>query len=576
MKKSRVLVLASIMILFFSYILYKLVDIQLISTEQYGPNKVNLLAESVEQRSSEMVLSTGRGVLLDRNNIPLNNDIKKDVVLFPFLQSISLPKDITSELTDLSYNWKQKLKNEKEPVYLSELIGKEVDDALYNTLKEAAIPGMVAVQRTESEDPKIATHLQGLVRSNPEQFNKRYEGDSKQRKTQPLGISGIEKTFDPFLLSEKEEKLMYHVDAKGNPLLGLDLRYTGAQDAFYPLKIQTTIDSQAQKMVEKVFEKYKVEKGGLVLLDIDSREVLSLVSKPNINLDKPYKNDSLKNQMLTTHFPGSVFKTVVAAAAIESDQESINSSYNCNLDLYGEEASERQLGTLTFEQSFAQSCNYTFAEIGNKLVNQNVTILDDYANKLGLLGPVGWSGDVYHYDNFSQLPDEEVGHVWGNEHDPYVEKAIKQTSIGQKEVKVTPLAMANMMATIASDGLKQPVTVVKSILYNNNTTMKEFTSNKEIENTIKPETAGALQKLLEGVVENGTGNRLKPLPIAGKSGTAQTGKEDHYNHWFVGYFPKDDPKYAMVVVDLQQTYEKAKTYDIYKEVASNLLSDQKK
>lgn len=573
MKKTRVQVFSIVALLFMCFIIYKLMDIQLISTENYGDKQVNLLEESVEQRTTEIELSSGRGILLDRNKQPLNNDVKKDIVLFPFIQNIEIPSSIQSDLTEFYNSWEQSLKRNNNPVYLSDLANKDIPNTLYDKISQSKIPGIIAVERTLSNDPSIAAHVQGLVRSNDDEFKKRYHDSMHSETSQPIGISGLEKTFDSFLISENDQKLLYHVDAKGDPLLGLDLRYIGKGDAFYPTNIKTTIDLSMQETVEKIVDEHGIKKGGVVLLDTETNEVLSLASRPKINKEDPYKNNSTKNQMLTTQFPGSVFKTVVAAAALENIPESINTTYNCNLDLYGEEAGERQLGILTFDESFAQSCNYTFATIAKQLVENNQTILEDYAKKLGLLGPVGWSGDLYHFKNFSQLPEEEVGRVWGNSHDPFVAKAIAQTGIGQKEVKVTPLAVANMISTIVNNGVNREIKVVDEILYNNDTTMYKFDS-KHSEDGINKETALKLKQLLTDVVDEGTGYKLKGLGVAGKSGTAQIGKETRYNHWFAGYFPKDAPKYAMVVVDLNQTSEHAKTYPVYKDIVTG-ISEQK-
>ncbi|MBM7569577.1 peptidoglycan D,D-transpeptidase FtsI family protein [Aquibacillus albus] len=572
MKISRVQLSACLLFLFFCFLIYKLADIQLISTENYGPNNVNLLEESVDQRSSEIILSSGRGIILDRNKEPLSYGEVKDIVLFPFVSSIELPEDIEKILYTIDVQWKSKLVKEKEPVYLSQLTGKKVSTELYDKISNATIPGLVAIKRSQENDPTIAAHLIGLVRNNPDEYFERYQDSIHSNKdVKPIGISGLQKAFDSLLISQQEQRLMYHVDALGNPLLGLELRYLGSGDHFYPAKIRTTIDATIQTMIENVLNSHQMEKGGVVLLDVSTNEVVAMASRPNMRQDHPYINHAMKNQMLTAHFPGSLFKTVVAAAAIENNRESLDKIYDCNRNVYGDGSSSRQLGELNFKESFVESCNYTFASIAKVLLEDNSNILQDYTNKLGLSGPVGWTGNLYHQENFKQFPEEELGRVWGDEYDPFVDRAIAQTAIGQKEVKVTPLAVANMVSTIVNNGVKREISVVDEILYNNGTIMKEFSSKQSIENSIEPETAIKLKALFTEVVNDGTGKMLNDLSIAGKSGTAETGRENSHHYWFAGFFPVENPKYSMVVVDLDQTSEIGKTYPIYHEIADNLM-----
>ncbi|WP_171038036.1 peptidoglycan D,D-transpeptidase FtsI family protein [Aquibacillus sediminis] len=576
MKIGRVFTLAGLLIAIFCFLVYKLMDIQLISTEEYGPEQVNLLQKSVEQRASEITLTTGRGMFIDKNEQPLNHYVAKDIVIFPFVQAIDLSSSLRTAFTNVQSNWLQLVKEKDSPIYLSDITEKPLDAQLFDLVNKEQIPGIIVVERTFENQNKLATHLLGLVRQNSEEFSKRYgNNESNQIEPQPIGISGLEKTFDSFLVSEdSDKKLQYHVDAKGNPLLGMNLRYKGNDDTFYPLKVQTTIDAAIQQQAEDIVDQHQLQKGGVIVLDVDTREVRAMVSRPSINESNPYHEDSVKNQMITAQYPGSIFKIVVAAAAMEHATDKLHQQFDCDKNLYGDAPASRSLGLLTFEESFAQSCNFTFGQLAQDLIKKEETMLEEYAKKLGVLGPVGWQGDVFHFNDFRQLPEEEAGKIWGNEQDRYVNRAIIQTAIGQKEVKLSPLAVANMVATIANNGIKREVKVVDKLLYSNNTTMENFTDQTNLDNRIDKETAVQLKELMEEVVTSGTGQRFHPLSVAGKSGTAETGKKDQLNHWFVGYFPIDDPQYAMVVVDLEQSSSDAKNYDIFHDMVEQLLDKE--
>src|SRR5690606_17386495 len=124
-------------------------------------------------------------------------------------------------------------------------------------------------------------------------------------------------SFDEFLVQDESTKLVYHVDGLGGPLFGIDVKLVGEANPFYPVKILTTIDRDIQKEAENLVDKHNIKKGGLVLIDIETNSILANVSRPKIDEKDPYKDNGVKNYMISTQIPGSIFKTVIAAAAID-------------------------------------------------------------------------------------------------------------------------------------------------------------------------------------------------------------------------------------------------------------------
>ena len=185
-------------------------------------------------------------------------------------------------------------------------------------------------------------------------------------------------------------------------------------------------------------------------------------------------------------------------------------------------------------------------------------MLEEYAKKLSLIGTTGWKGDIYHYRDFKQIPDEDSGRVFLSEEAKKDQNFVGLTGIGQHEVRATPLAVANMMATIARGGKKEMVKIASEIEYKNGTSLLTFKEKPLDGETISSSTAKKLQNMLREVVinEDGTGKWFQSLPyeVAGKSGTGETGKylgaQQLHNKWFAGYFPYNRPKYALVVVNL--------------------------
>ncbi len=537
MKIGRAKFIGFLLVLSFGLLIYRLAHIQLLTSEEFGPERVNLLEESVEQRAQKMLIDNGRGQFVDRNHVDLTQKRIQDLVFFPFIKSLPYPTEelasILNETPDRIRKW---IEEAEEPFYLTDKYGEEITSSEYNRLKELSMPGIIPVERALEGDPTHAQHFLGIVRENPEAYKEQ------------IGVLGLEKSFDSFLQSTEEEKLLYHVDAVGEPIFGLDVRYVGQQAPYYPVKLKTTIDIKLQKKAEQLVENFGIKKGGLVLLDTETRDVLAMVSKPDMNPKDPIS----QNHMLKAYAPGSIFKTVIAAAAIAHPDVNTHRLFNCDKSINEGKKPDRELGMLSFEDSFAQSCNRTFAELANELIKEDPDVIEHYANKLGLSEKVGWQGDVFHFTDFTQFPSEDPSTIWGKEQDKRVPLAVSQTAIGQLNVQVTPLAIANMMATIAEKGVKKEVRGVTRILYQNQATMTAFEEHQHDDDILSSYNTLRLQELLYKVVEDpdGTGAKFKGLEVAGKSGTAEIDENISPHRWFAGYFPYESPRYAMVVVNL--------------------------
>ncbi|TRZ37487.1 penicillin-binding protein 2 [Niallia circulans] len=559
MWRNRAIFIGVFFICMLGVLLARLVQIQLIETEHFTKHNINLVEASVKQRSQEMVLDNGRGGFLDRDGESLTQQTKTVLILFPFLKNMEWDsKKIADIIGTTEYTLTKTIAEAKEPVVLGgskplELSAEQMTDI--NSLK---IPGVFAVNKKYRVQNDLAEQLIGITGQNEEQLAARYP-DKKLSYDTLMGLTGLEKSFDEFLLPDGESKLVYHVDATGGPLFGINVKYVEPGNPFYPVNIKTTIDKELQENAEQLADKHGIKKGGLVLLDMETNTVAAMVSRPNINSSSPYETDGINNFMLKQQIVGSVFKTVVAAAAIDNKLDNNDAVYNCSQKINGDPDPVYQHGMLNFTDSFAVSCNNTFATIAKDLQIIDEHMLEDYADKLSLTATVGWQGSIFHSSDFKQIQDEEKGRVFLSEEARKDKNYVALTGIGQNEVRVTPLAVANMMATIARGGEKQAVRVASEIEYKNGSTLLTFEQKQLAGDTIKPYTAERLQKLLREVVENkeGTGRWFQNLPyeVAGKSGTAETGiykgKEQLHNKWFAGYFPYDNPKYALVAVNLE-------------------------
>lgn len=576
MYKKRSIFIIIVMTLLLFALIGRLAQIQLFQTESFSKYNINLIEASVKQRTQSIVLDSGRGRFTDRNGEALTADYYPSLVLFPFLKDIDWPSGKIAEITGISEGQlKNAVQTAKAPFAYGGDNPVKLTIEQQQQINDLKVPGVFALFQQVKSEEMIGEHLIGLVRQNEKILKQRYKEKLDKgliSKDTEIGITGLQRAFDEFLLPEGESKLLYHVDQLGEPLFGLDVKYTAPANPFYPTAIKTTLNKELQMMAEETVDQFKMGKGGIVLLDIETSDVLAMVSRPKINEDNPFGNAGGINQVIEPQIPGSVFKIITAAAVIEQDVQIRGRTFDCNLNLYGDDKGNRELGSLDFEESFAQSCNYTFAKLAEEIMIQNPNYFEEYAENLGLIGPVGWQGDVFYFSDFKQLPEERAGRIWGDEKDKQVKKAINQTAIGQKEVRVSPLAVANMMATIARGGEKKQVRAVSEVQYKNGTTLFSFPNQRVEGEKLASYTVSNLQKLLRGVILGGTGQRFQSLPyqLAGKSGTAETGRSGLENKWFAAYFPVEKPKYALVVVELDIKEHQSATYDIVEQMVQKI------
>jgi cell division protein FtsI/penicillin-binding protein 2 len=577
-RQVRMLFIFSIL---FILLVSRLAYIQLIGTESFSAHDVNLIKKSVQQRQQQIVLHTGRGEITDRFGQSLTGMSTYVMVLFPLSKKARLEEEKivqVANLLDLSAERiLERIKELKEPeIYQTGPGILHLTEEEANQLNHLEIPGILGLPYEQRYDEKnmVAQHLIGYVGQNPAYIRQKYAEELAQgalTENSVIGISGLEKTFQPFLQGVGPTSLSYYVDAKGYPLQGMEIKYTGQENSFYPLTVQTTLDMELQDALEQMMDNRFVHEGTVVVLDAETSEILAMSSRPNF-VEQMRVVGSWENKALKRYTPGSIFKIVVAAAALEQEIVTPNQRFQCNGVLEGTDFhcwKKEGHGSITFEEGFAQSCNIVFGQVAQQL---GPDMIEEYASKLGLLDQNGWHEDfLYHLENFKQLDSEDQGQIYSS-HRTTQEREDKlyllQTGIGQLDVQLTPLAVANMLATITKGGTKHQVKSVRDILYQTGGAFYHF-DHKKIEGPqISPYTAYQLQKMLASVVEEGTAQQLKDKSwdAAGKTGTAQVIKwNDHLqagqngnklmlNHrWFAGYYPQHHPRFVIVTLALNQS-----------------------
>ena len=320
MWRKRAVIIVCLFVSLFMLLIGRLMQIQLFETQSFSKHEVNLLEESVAQRSQEIVIDSGRGGFLDKEGNSLTHQTIPVLILFPFLKNTDWDAEKIANIINVSpQTFINTIHKAKEPFAYGTPKPMTLTKRQMEEINALQIPGVFAVEKKIALDYNPAEHLVGITGQNERVLESRYPEKKLSPKTS-IGLTGLERSFDEFILPEGEAKLVFHVDASGGPLFGINVKYVEPANPFYPINIRTTIDSDLQEIAQEILDKHAVKKGGLVLLDIKTNSVLSMVSRPKINQKDPFNDHSgnIENVMLNEQITGSVFKTVVAAAAIEN------------------------------------------------------------------------------------------------------------------------------------------------------------------------------------------------------------------------------------------------------------------
>ena len=308
--------------------------------------------------------------------------------------------------------------------------------------------------------------------------------------------------------------------------------------------VSLTVDMDLNEYAAGLF---KNQKGAVAALDPKTGEILAMVSSPSYDPNliaqnwggiKDDPDSPLINRAINGLYPpGSVYKLVTAAAAMEYMKDYESYSYKCtgSIELGGDKLkcyNGKAHGDVGLFEAFTYSCNCAFADIAVKI---GPSALINVANRL--LFNTDYDFDLSHTASSFRLTESSG------------KKLLGDTAIGQGETLVTPLHMAMLAGAVANDGVVVFPHIIKSksgqgIIKNENTYPS---GGRKV--VLSPDIASKLKEMMLGVVNYGTGTAAGAYgyDIAGKTGTAQNENEKDHS-WFIGFAPYDDPKIAVAVV----------------------------
>jgi peptidoglycan glycosyltransferase len=309
--------------------------------------------------------------------------------------------------------------------------------------------------------------------------------------------------------------------------------------------------------------------GAVVALDAKTGAVLAMASSPTYNANlilQPHgyaKIQKIKgtcgdasalynNPTQGLYPPGSTFKMVTAAAALDSGAYTPSSPFTdpgyCieygqhvsnagNPDQNGPEA----FGNVTLAQGFEHSINSVFCNIGKHIGGEEIL---KYAKRFGFYSqpPLDLPPNV-----LSPSGLYKNGRLWTPKNNFQIDSG--RLAFGQFNMLATPLQMALVAATVADRGMEPKPYLVQKIVAANGATVAK-TAPQMLGRVLKPTTAAELNQMMQLVVQGGTAANIFPanLNVAGKTGTAELGLGNVYDAWFVCFAPANDPRYVVSVV----------------------------
>lgn len=384
----------------------------------------------------------------------------------------------------------------------------------------------------------------------------------------PSGVAGVERIYDEILRRDPPESQLVAIhDARGVAISGLMYKIR-RQQLDEKSAVVLTMDRRVQTLAEEAMNRW-VKKGALVVMDIHSKEILAMASRPTFD---PYRaatnrdpDSPLLNRALSPYYPGSLFKILITCAVLEEGLAKTGEEFYCSGKYLMPDGfsfpclRKTGHGRLNLEQAFALSCNPVFIELGSRLGRIRLLnyVQKMHVNDTTLVGYPDGAGCEININPGA--------------------RALANASLGQQGIRLNPLQICSLLCTIADDGNWSPPRLLSCTIDSQGE--KHYPETPAREQVISPETAKTVQGLLEKVVKEGTGSSaaFPEAQVAGKTGTSQTGaiQEDDQeilDTWFGGYFPAQEPRWAIVVMVEEGESGARSAAPVFREIAQRMVN----
>ncbi len=554
-RPKRVLVLAIILIILMTSLVFRIGWLQFVQGS-------TLKEAATRQQTTSRVISPNRGSIYDSTGKPLAISAKVDTVTInpqkfiiedSAVETAELQGKVTRALSDifeLDYN---EVYNKVTSNAQVQTIVKKVEEDKINKLKDWIQENELYTGINIDSDTKRYYYYNNLA-SNLIGFC----GDDNQ------GLAGLEYYWNS-VLTGTPGKITTSQDAAQDIISTAHENYIPAQNGS---NITLTIDYNIQTIAEKYLKQAVADNqcnrgGNIIIMDPSTGDILAMASYPDYNLNSPFtpnvalqknwddlsssaKNNALQNMwknpsVTNTYEPGSVFKVLISAIALEENLVETDTPgiFSCigYQDIYGTQikcANTSGHGYQSLREALEHSCNPAFMQLGSKIGKET---LYKYFDAFGLFDKTGIATAGEAVGTFHKL--ENVGPV-----------ELATISFGQR-FTITPLQMISSVCAIANDGILMQPRIVKSI-ENTDTNTITTIEPKQIRQVISSETAEQVRSMMESVVVEGGGRygQVSGYNVGGKTGTSEPapGKEEEgYVASFLAIAPVENTKVAVLL-----------------------------
>ncbi len=510
--------------------------------------------DAAMQQTKDVAISSKRGTIYDRNLNELAKSASADTVT-------ACPREITDagKTNEVATGLAQILGMDKDKVYAIlakessyEVVKRKINKDQADAIRKEGYVGITLVEDFKRYYPggSLASHIIGFV------------GTDNQ------GLAGIEMIYESYLKG-LPGRIITAQNAAGTDMPYKYEKYIDPQNGVnVVLTIDEVIQRKAEDTLKKFSENYNVVNGAAcIVMEAKTGEILAMATHPTFDLNSPFTlvdeelakeiseikdsdeklkqtSDALNKQwrnkaVVDEYEPGSTFKAMVAAMALEENIVSLNENFVCNGSVavgnYDIHCWNRTgHGPETFVQGVYNSCNPVFMSIGSRLGNSTFY---KYYKAFGFDSKTGFD-----------LPGEADGTFFSLKNFNTTELAT--SSFGQG-FTITPLQLITAYSAITNDGMMVKPRLIKSLIDDDGNTLKNF-ETETIRQVVSKETANTVCEILEGVAAEGTSKNayIEGFRVGGKTGTSEKHPRGNqkYIASFVGFAPADDPEVICLIM----------------------------
>lgn len=519
---------------------------------------------AVEQQTRDTPIEAERGTIYDRNGNELAvsvtcytiwvrpTDVKKTEEKDASKREAEAQKKIEkvsktlSESLDMDYDEVKKMVTKEQSIIK---IKKGVSKTVADKIRKEKLPGVEIAEDTKREYPlgAFASQTLGTVTDDN------------------AGRSGLELQYNTYL-SGVSGRWINYTDTSGNRLSYGKEKYYKAEDGY---SLVTTIDQVIQHYTEKALDQVMESTGAdrvmAIVMDPKTGDILAMAQTPDFDLNNPkvpdsstekaklekmsesekvtYWNKMWRNSLISDVYePGSTFKLLTTAIALEEDVATPKSTYNCTGSIQVADQTihcwsrSNPHGHQTLTEAVSNSCNPVFVQLATKVG------IDKFYEHLGTFGITGTTGIDFPGETTAILQSKENAGPVG----------LATVGFGHG-IAVTPIQLITVISSFGNDGKMMKPRLVKELKDSSGKTVKTF-DTEVVRQTVSEETAGEMRDIMQYVVDNGGGGSFKVdgYKVGGKTGTANKPKAGGYSDQTyssaIAMAPMDDPQVAVLLI----------------------------